>query len=225
MPMTQTKAQELLTTYQEKLESVQSKLSLIDASEHSPASQLLSTLLKALPVIAQPSTASDEYSVGRAQYELKIRFNKQDKMSETTFAYLAKTYDSRAKALTELEQEIRKCLKMPSELHTQIKDGLSLKASPIAEVAPTVEENVIDWAFWLECGLLGVSFVASLALCVTAAITLNPVLLGVGVVATAVSGVALARTIGLFNPSTAASDMLRISEETNDTSSTVVTPS
>ncbi|MDF1684579.1 MAG: hypothetical protein P1U36_07945 [Legionellaceae bacterium] len=286
MPMTQTKAEELLVQYQTKLKSVEEGLNTTDASKYSPASQLLSTLLKALPVIAQPSTASSEYSVQKAQTELESRFNKQDEMKETTFAYLAKKYDGRAEALTTLENEIREGLKaepvdevtpiveesatneigssdvehedeemasVASENESDVSsenDDNALANNDIAPVRtsdgtlreqtaeveeplpftrgnnPAIAEQVVDGfdlSFWVQAGLLGAGFVASIALSVAATMMANPVLLGAGVVATAVSGVALARTLGLFNTNTAASDLIQISENTTPVASS--TPS
>lgn len=56
----------------------------------------------------------------------------------------------------------------------------------------------INWALWLKRGALTVCFVASLAACVVAAMTLNPVIGGVGVAATAITGFALAKSFGFF---------------------------
>lgn len=110
-----------------------------------------------------------------------------------------------------LEREV---LIMPSELQAQIKEGLSLKAVSHAEVPSIAEEPVgaptegepeseandaIELALWLQRGALTVCFIASLAACVVAAMTLNPVIGGVGVAATAITGFALAQSFGFFS--------------------------
>lgn len=75
-------------------------------------------------------------------------------------------------------------------------------------VPEQVEQFVDDFdlSFWLKVGSLSVALVASIALSVVAVMTANPVLLGVGVVASAVSAVALARTFNFFTSNTEVSN-------------------
>lgn len=203
MPMTEEKAQQLLDTYQEKLNSVQKQLNELDQS-----------------------TISDDYSVEKAQTDLVESFDKQDKRSETTFVYLARTYDNRAQALYTFENEIREGLKAEPvvEVTSTVDESATIALAPVVTTPEGESENkddvpatnstisvvedeneasvgegsdlsaddfivgssdAIDWALWLQCGALSACLVASLAACVVAA--------------TAVSGFVLANSFGFFN--------------------------
>jgi|GEM_PF-2432576 len=89
--------------------------------------------------------------------------------------------------------------------------------------APQAEQFVegLDLSFWLKVGSLSVALVASIALSIAAVMTANPVLLGVGIVATAVSGVALARTLGFFNSNPVTHEVPETSEKIQDKGSAV----
>tara|TARA_R110002126_G_scaffold239409_1_gene382673 strand:- start:98690 stop:99478 length:789 start_codon:yes stop_codon:yes gene_type:complete len=83
--------------------------------------------------------------------------------------------------------------------------------------APQAEQFVegLDLSFWLKVGL-SVALVASIALSIAAVMTANPVLLGVGIVATAASGVALARTLGFFNSNPVTPEVPETEEQIQD---------
>jgi hypothetical protein len=157
MPMTHTKAAELLTDYQERLDLAQKKLSDLD-KVNSNVAPFIPKLLNALRLIADPSKASDAYFIELAQKDLTVSLEKIKGVPVTTLEYLDNKYMSQdldekghvVKPFTKLQDEIRKGLKaeavakIPSALQDQIKEGLSLKAAPIVEVSPTLQDQIRD---------------------------------------------------------------------------------
>lgn len=208
MPMTQAKAQELLTQYKPKLDSV--KLSDND-KVNSIVEPFIPALLNALQVIADPSATPEFFD--NAQKILVSSVAQKKGWSQTTLEYLDSKYMSQdvdekgyvIKAFIKLEEEIREGLKAEAvaEVTSIVEEPAFIAPAPVV-ITPVDKDNTeahddIDWALWLQRGALGVCFVASLAACVIAAMTLNPAIMVVGVAATAVSGFAIAQSFGFFS--------------------------
>jgi hypothetical protein len=169
MKMTQENAEKLLNDHDGMLTEIEK-----EEAKNTDIVKHIVDLRTALHVIADPnSDLSKKVSVEDAQKNLPAL------LGSNTSKSLYKKYPEYLLLINDIKEILKPEVESVEE-KTNLNTG-------------------IDWSFWLRAGLLGASLVASIALCVTAAVTLNPVIAAGAVVITALTGFALAKNFGFFN--------------------------